>query len=127
MWVQWLCAAIAVLGYLLFMEDYGVWAAVSVLLFVYSLRLGLLYRYSQIFYPLPYTHSSWILVVLAGCTCMGLLYLGFLIEFIASDIIVQLCLGLTLVISLLISLIIVNVFPNPISLWKQSTAPAAVV
>lgn len=127
MWVQWLCAAIAVLGYLLFMEDYGVWAAVSVLLFVYSLRLGLLYRYSQIFYPLPYNHSSWILVVLAGCTCMGLLYLGVLIEFIASDIIVQLCLGLTLVISLLISLIIVNVFPNPISLWKQSTAPAAVV
>ena len=60
MWIQWLCAALAIAGYGYFIPLYGVWAAVSVLGAVYALRLMLFYVISQMKEPLPYRHRQWL-------------------------------------------------------------------
>lgn len=122
MWVQWLCAIIAVIGYLSFIEDYGVWAAAGVLIVVYSLRLVLFYHYSQSLYPLSYAHRHWVLVIIVGIVCYGLLYCSNQIPFIASNILLQFIVGSGLAILLLVILIANNVFPNPIQYWQQCQA-----
>ena len=122
MWVQWLCAALAVIGYILFIEDYGVWAAVSVLIVVYLLRLGLFYHYSQSLYPLPYAHKHWLLVITVGIVCNGLLYCAIQIPYVASHILLQFIIGSGLAILLLAILIANKVFPNPIQYWQQHQA-----
>lgn len=60
MWIQCLCAVIAVIGYYFLIPLYGVWAAVAVLGSVYSMRLALLYCVSQSLEPLPYKHTCWV-------------------------------------------------------------------
>ncbi len=127
MWVQWLCALIAVIGYLLYIEDYGVWAAAGILLFVYLLRLALFYRYSQALHPLPYSHASWLLVVVAGSFCMGVFYFGLQIEFIAVNVFLQFIFGIALALILLIFLIANKIFPNPVTFWQQYQKKSAAV
>lgn len=129
MWVQWLCALIAIIGYVLYIEDYGVWAAAAVILFVYLLRLVLFYFYSQHILFLPYQHKTWLLAWLFGCLSLGIFYLviqplwlveldtgGLLLRFITSACIALLYLAV---------LIFYKVLPNPIEWLKQR--PARVV
>ena len=72
MWIQWLCALVAITGYFWLVEDYGIRGAVAVLLLVYSLRLLLFYIISQRRVWLPYRHSLW-LVNLTLCAVAVLL------------------------------------------------------
>jgi O-antigen/teichoic acid export membrane protein len=122
MWVQWLCAVLAVIGYVSFIEDYGVWAAAGVLIVVYLLRLSLFYRYSQSLYPLPYAHKNWLLVITVGIVCYGLLYCAIQIPYFESNMLLQFILGSGLAVLLLVILIANKVFPNPIKYWQQYQA-----
>lgn len=126
MWVQWLCAIVAVIGYVLFIEDYGVWAATAVLLLVYLLRLLLFYSYSQHVLFLPYQHKTWLLTLLFGNLALMVFYLGMQPLFFSSLDVMDLGLGLSLGACLsliyLAILIFYKVLPNPIQLWQQRQA-----
>lgn len=123
MWVQWLCALLAVSGYLLWIDDYGVWAAAGVLLFVYLVRLALFYAYSQYVLFLPYVHKTWLLSIGAGTISMCILYLGLAPLIIGeSDTmneIFMLLLGGVISLLYLATLILYNVLPNPLAIWQQ--------
>ena len=126
MWVQWLCAVIAIIGYVLFIEDYGVWAAAAVLFFVYLLRLALFYFYSQYVLHLPYQHKTWLLTLILGSFALGAFYLGFqplLSEPLATmNLIFGLIMGAGLSVMYLGALIFYKVLPNPLMLWQQRQA-----
>ena len=67
MWIQWMCAAVAIMGYWWLVPEHGVWGAVWVLLLVYGLRLLSFYVVSQYWLPLPYQHRQWVSsVVITG-------------------------------------------------------------
>jgi len=126
MWVQWLCAVLAIIGYVLFIEDYGVWAAAAVLSFVYLLRLVLFYFYSQYVLHLPYQHKTWLLTLILGSFALGAFYLG--LQPLLSDplatmnLILGLVVGAGLSVMYLGALIFYKVLPNPLMLWQQRQA-----
>jgi len=126
MWVQWLCAVLAIIGYVLFIEDYGVWAAAAVLSFVYLLRLVLFYFYSQYVLHLPYQHKTWLLTLILGSFALGAFYLGLqplLSEPLATmNLILGLVVGAGLSVMYLGALIFYKVLPNPLMLWQQRQA-----
>ncbi len=115
MWVQWLCAVLAVIGYVLLIEDYGILAAAGVLFIVYCVRLLLFYYYSQKVLPLPYEHRNWLLVLLLGCCFVCLL------PFVQLSLLWQFALGLFLSAVYLLILIVLEVFPSPIR-WLKNRA-----
>ena len=123
MWVQWLCAILAVIGYVLWIEDYGVWAAAGVLFFVYLVRLILFYVYSQSVLFLPYAHKTWLLSIVVGALAMGIFYLGLMPLFVDfSDTMNQFFMllsggGISLV--YIGILIFYKVLPNPLDIWQQ--------
>jgi len=136
MWVQWLCAVIAVIGYVLFIEDYGVWAAAAVLLFVYVLRLVLFYVYSQHVLYLPYQHKSWQLTLIFGGLALVTFYLGIQPLLLSSfntsvlemmPLILALAVGAGLSLLYLTILIFYKVLPNPLQLWQQRQARVVVL
>lgn len=131
MWVQWLCALLAVIGYLLWIEEYGVWAAAGVLFFVYSLRLALFYFYSQHVLFLPYQHKTWILSIVFGCLLLAGFYLGiqplFIEPFEVINLLMMFAVGALLSLLYLAVLIFYKVLPNPIQLWQQRQASAVTV
>jgi O-antigen/teichoic acid export membrane protein len=126
MWVQWLCAIIAIIGYVLFIEDYGVWAAAAVLFFVYLLRLVLFYFYSQHVLHLPYQHRTWLLTLILGGFALGTFYLG--LQPLLSEPLAAMTLLMGFVVSAglslmyLAALIFYKVLPNPLMLWQQRQA-----
>jgi len=123
MWVQWLCAIIAIFGYVLFIEDYGVWAAAAVLFFVYLLRLVLFYFYSQHVLHLPYQHKTWLLTLVLGGFAVGIFYLGLQPLLLGQLDVVNLIIGLIVSAGLslmyLALLIFYKVLPSPLILWQQ--------
>jgi O-antigen/teichoic acid export membrane protein len=123
MWVQWLCALIAISGYFLLIDDYGVWAAVSVLLCVYALRLVLFYFYSQHVMKLPYQHRPWLIVCIIGL--LQLMFFKFI--FFETELLTQFLAASVLSISYLALLIIFDVFPNPLKWWKQKHSAEVII
>jgi O-antigen/teichoic acid export membrane protein len=122
MWVQWMCAVLAIIGYFLFIEDYGIWAAVCVLTGVNILRLVMLYFYSQRVLRLPYNHRSWLWVFLLGFGSVSLLYFVMPMLPIFSDtftLLLEFSLGIAISIIFIIILIIYDVLPNPLHYWKK--------
>ena len=123
MWVQWLCAVIAIMGYVLFIEDYGVWAAAAVLLFVYLLRLLLFYFYSQHVLFLPYQHKTWLFTLLFGSLAVVAFYYGIQPWLVSPSDTVNLLLGLfaSAALSMLYVTVLIfyKVLPNPLHLWQQ--------
>jgi hypothetical protein len=108
MWIQCLCAVIAVIGYYFLIPLYGVWAAVAVLGSVYSMRLALLYCVSQSLEPLPYKHAGWIKTL---CICSVV----YLLHSTASEMLstgMVLILGSTISLFTLVLLVHLNTFPN---------------
>lgn len=122
MWVQWLCAFIAVIGYFLLIGDYGVWAAVCVLASVYLIRLGLFYFYSQRILYLPYVHKDWFWVCTLGCGFIVLFYAVLpmiIVQPTLSNSLWSLVIGSVFSFSYICVLIIKNILPNPFLLWKK--------
>jgi O-antigen/teichoic acid export membrane protein len=126
MWVQWLCALLAIIGYVLFIEDYGVWAAATVILFVYLVRLLLFYFYSQSVLFLPYQHRSWLLILALGSSVLAIFYLGiqpfWLGEFNTANLMIGFIIAAGLSLMYLALLIFYRVLPNPLQLWQQRQA-----
>jgi len=125
MWVQWLCAVFAVIGYVLLIEDYGVWAAAGVLFTVYCVRLLLFYYYSQKILFLPYEHRNWLFVLVLGCCFVSALQFAMSMpvpSFLVFDqlsLLWHFALGLLFSLVYVMILIFVNVFPNPIQWLKN--------
>lgn len=123
MWVQWICALLAVVGYVLLIEDYGVWAAVGVLGAVYLLRLIMLYFYSQSLLYLPYRHNECLLVCLLGAGSMFVLQLFIKTVLPESidfyNVMLQLLAGMLLSALFIFALIVKNVLPNPMHWWQK--------
>ena len=125
MWVQWLCAVCAVVGYLYFIEDYGVWAAAGVLFAVYLLRLVLFLGYSQKVLHLPYRYQQVLMVIGLGALLMfalqPLMVSG--VSVLMPELLIwgQFIAGLLLSLLYLLLLITLRVIPNPIE-WRQQRA-----
>lgn len=108
MWIQCLCAVIAVIGYYFLIPLYGVWAAVAVLGGVYSMRLVLLYCVSQSLEPLPYKHAGWIKTL---CICSMVYLFHSVISTMFSTWMVFISGGVISIFTI-IFLVYLNTFPN---------------
>ncbi|MGF1878862.1 oligosaccharide flippase family protein [Photobacterium frigidiphilum] len=115
MWIQCLCAVIAVIGYYFLIPLYGVWAAVAVLGSVYSMRLVLLYCVSQSLEPLPYKHACWIKTLFI-CSVAYLLHSTASAMFSTGMILI---LGSAISVFTLVLLVYLNTFPNLYSQLKD--------
>lgn len=128
MWVQWICAVVAVFGYVYLIEDYGVWAAAGVLAFVYALRLMLFFAYSQRVLPLPYQYQPLITVIILGIVMLVTMQTGLGFFSGLEDslvVIITFMLGCVLSLLYLCSLIALDVLPNPLSWWQARNASKA--
>lgn len=125
MWVQWLCAGCAVVGYLYLIEDYGVWAAAGVLFAVYLMRLVLFWGYSQKVLHLPYRYQQVLMVIGLGVLLMFVLQPLMVsgVSVLMPELLIwgQFIVGLLLSLLYLLLLITVRVIPNPIE-WQQQRA-----
>ncbi|PSU50267.1 lipopolysaccharide biosynthesis protein [Photobacterium frigidiphilum] len=108
MWIQCLCAVIAVVGYYFLIPLYGVWAAVAVLGSVYSMRLVLFYCVSQSLEPLPYKHAYWIKTL---CICSMAYLFHSVISTMFSTWMVFISGGVISIFTIIL-LVYLNTFPN---------------
>ncbi|OCH19783.1 lipopolysaccharide biosynthesis protein [Aliivibrio sp. 1S128] len=119
MWVQGLCAVVAVAGYFVITPIYGLWGVVGVLATAYTLRLVLLYMVSQSMEYLPYDHVKWII-------CIVIALLAITLNHILNRVFVSvpdLVLGILVSVVALLSFIMCGIIPFPktgIMAFKQN-------
>lgn len=68
MWIQGICAAIAVIGYFVLVPIWGLVGVIVVLATSYFARLVMLYVVSQSLEFLPYDHSKWLIALFISLT-----------------------------------------------------------